>query len=329
MIKPAVALALALFVSAVAQNLGDGRQRSARTEKGAEDVIDENCQRQLEHSYFNYSTRLVAEERHTLSRGEVSTLDVEGSRNGGVSISGWDQPDVLVSACKFASAEDESTAQSLLKMLTVSTEGGRIRAVEPEGITDRKTSWSIQFTIFVPRDLPIEASVHNGGLSLRNLNGNVTGRSLNGGISLNESGSYQSLIKLRATNGGISLTDVQGRVTATTTNGGISLTRGSGEVKLESQNGGITVQLPEGGWVGETLEATSQNGGMIVRVPQGFSSGIEAETSAHSRLDCRLPECPQMQVESGREPKRIQLGGPAAVVHLSTRNGVLQIAPPK
>jgi DUF4097 and DUF4098 domain-containing protein YvlB len=153
----------------------------------------------------------------------------------------------------------------------------------------------------------------------------VNGRSQNGGISISKSGSLQSLIELHSVNGGVSLSDVEGKVTARSTNGGISLLRGSGEVKLESQNGGITVRLPEGNWAGELLEARSQNGGLILQVPEGFNSGIEAETSAHSRLDCRLPECPQNRTESEREPKRVQLGGQSPVVHVSTRNGSLQI----
>ena len=113
------------------------------------------------------------------------------------------------------------------------------------------------------------------------------------------------------------------------TNGGIDLVRGSGEVKLESQNGGIVVRLPEGSWAGELLEARSQNGGLILHVPEGFNSGIEAETSAHSRIDCRLPGCPQQDRSESeqREPKRVQLGGPSPVVHVSTRNGSLQIVP--
>jgi hypothetical protein len=101
-------------------------------------------------------------------------------------------------------------------------------------------------------------------------------------------------------------------------------------VKVTSQNGGIVIRLPEGGWTGEALEARSENGGLILHVPQGFSSGIEAETSAHSRLDCRLADCPQFQTESAqRGPKRVQLGGPSPTVRVSTRNGSLQILPTK
>ena len=323
--KMALALTFGFLVSAVAYNPMDAFQKKAEREKTDEEFVTEDCQKQYEHSFTNSAVRQVAEERLTLSRGAVQVLDVEGSRNGGVSIRGWDQPDILIRACKLASADDDATAQAILKQLTISTEGGKVRAHEPDGGSDRRSSWTVQFSIFVPRDLAIEASVHNGGLSLGNLAGKVTGRSLNGGISISKSGSTQSAIDLHSVNGGVSLKDVQGKINVRSTNGGINLVRGSGEVKLESQNGGITVRLPEGGWMGELLEARSQNGGLILQVPDGFSSGIEAETSANSRLDCRLPDCPQSRGESEREPKRVQLGGPSPVVHVSTRNGSLQI----
>jgi DUF4097 and DUF4098 domain-containing protein YvlB len=325
--KLAVALTFTFLISAVAYNPIDAFQKKAEREK-TDDFINGDCQKQFENSFTNYAARQVAEERQTLPRAAVQVLDVEGSRNGGVSIRGWDQPDILIRACKLASADDDATAQAILKQLTISTEGGKVRASQPEG-SDRRSSWTVQFHIFVPRDLAIQASVHNGGLSLTNLVGKVTGRSQNGGISLTNSGSTLEQIELFSTNGGVSLRDVEGKVSAHSTNGGINLVRGSGEVKLDSQNGGINVRLPEGGWMGELLEARSQNGGLILQVPEGFNSGIEAETSSNSRLDCRLPQCPQIRNESEREPKRVQLGGSSPLVHVSTRNGSLQITSAK
>jgi hypothetical protein len=324
-----LAFVLAILMSAMAYAPIDASQRTTEREKSIEDYLEQDCQKMYEHSYSNHAARLVAEERQTLSRAAVSLLDVEGSRNGGVSIRGWDQPDILIKVCKLASADDEATAQAILNQLIISTDGGKVRSREPERVADKKFSWTVQFSIFVPRDLAIQASVHNGGLSLHNLVGKVNGRSQNGGISISKSGGTESAIELYAINGGVSLKNVAGKVNARTDNGGISLSGGSGEVKLDSRNGGITVKLPEGSWAGELLEARSQNGGLTLHVPEGFSSGIEAETSAHSRLECRLPECPQYRGQTEREPKRVQLGALSPVVRVSTRNGSLQIVPAK
>ena len=339
----AVVMAVAFLVATFAQTPSRAGQRPARPAREAnraepgqrardsrdidvEEDFTENCQRLYEYAMTNYSSRQVAEDVQTLSRAAVQVLDVEGSRNGGVSIRGWDKPDIMVKACKMAAADDDATVQALLSQLTISTEGGKIRAREPENFkTNGRASWVVQFLIFVPHDLSIEASVHNGGLALSKLTGPVNGRSQNGGIAISRSGSFIYTIELHAVNGGIALSDVDGKINAHTSNGGISMSRSGGEVKLESQNGGITLRLPDGGWVGQSLEARTQNGGLILQVPAGFSSGIEAETSAHSRIDCRLPDCPQdLAAESEGRPKRVQLGA-TPVVHVSTRNGSLQI----
>jgi hypothetical protein len=324
----AAVLSFLFLVSAVAQVAGSAsqRQRERDREDSIEYALEGDCQRNYNYMNSEYSARAVSEDRQTISRGAVAVLDVQGSRNGGVSIRGWDRADIVVKACKFAAADDEATAQALLNQITVSTEGGRVRAIEPTERPSGRGSWVVQFSIFVPRDLQIEASVHNGGLALSNLTGKVTGRAQNGGISISRSGGVESPIELYTQNGGISLNDVEGRVNAKSANGGISLTGGRGDVKLISQNGGITIKLPEGSWAGESLEARSENGGLVLRVPQGFSSGIEAETSRHARIDCRLADCPQYQAEGDRGPNRVQIGG-SPIVRVSSRNGSLQIVP--
>jgi DUF4097 and DUF4098 domain-containing protein YvlB len=137
----------------------------------------------------------------------------------------------------------------------------------------------------------------------------------------------ENVIDLFAQNGGIALSNVEGKINARTSNGGISLSGSKGDVKLESQNGGIVINLPEGDWSGESLQAHSNNGGLILKVPQGFGSGIEAETSRHSTLDCRLPECNQGQRDLNENRKHVRIGGASPTVRVSTNNGTLQIVP--
>ena len=302
-------------------------QKKAAGENSVEGELDEDCQRLYDNSHFDQPFKLIAEEKRTLSRSAVNAINVEGSVNGGVSIRGWDQQDILVKACKLASAQSKEEAQGLLDQISISTEGGKIFSRGPDPSTRGRQTWVVQFLIFVPRDLTVEASVHNGGLSLKNLAGRVNARSQNGGISLNGSGGMENVIDLYAQNGGIALNDITGKINARTANGGITLSRGSGDVKLESQNGGIVIHLPETAWSGESLEAHSNNGGMILQVPQGFGSGIEAETSRNATLDCRLPECRQGQQDSDDSRRHVRLGGGAAVVRVSTNNGTLQIMP--
>jgi hypothetical protein len=302
-------------------------QRKSARDKSIEGEGNEDCQRLYDHSHFDQPVKLIAEEKQTLSRASVNAINVEGSTNGGVSIRGWDQQEILVKACKLASGESKEEVQSLLDQVSISTEGGKIFSRGPDGSTRGRQTWVVQFFIYVPRDLTVEASVHNGGLSLKNLTGRVNARSQNGGIAINNSGGMENVIDLFAQNGGIALSNVEGKINARTSNGGISLSGSKGDVKLESQNGGIVINLPEGDWSGESLQAHSNNGGLILKVPQGFGSGIEAETSRHSTLDCRLPECNQGQRDLNENRKHVRIGGASPTVRVSTNNGTLQIVP--
>ena len=341
--KVTVVFAIVLLALVAVQASHNSSQRKAKEKGSVEKNYDEDCEQMFSHSMTNLAARLVGQEEKTLSRSEVSVLNVEGSPNGGVSIKGWDKSDILIRACKMVGAETQEEAQALLNQLTISAENGRVRVQSPDkNALGHRQNWVVQFRIYVPRDLAVEASVHNGGLALSNLAGKINGRSLNGGIAISQSGG-DDLIELYATNGGISLKDVEGKVNAKSANGGISLndvegkvnaksanggismSGGKGEVRLHSQNGGLVVRLPEGQWAGETLEAHSDNGGVTLEVPQGFGSGIEAETSAHTRLECNLPECNQSQRDlDDNRPKRVQIGG-TPIVHVSSRNGGLRI----
>ena len=118
--------------------------------------------------------------------------------------------------------------------------------------------------------------------------------------------------------------DVEGKVNAHSTNGGINLVRGSGEVKLESQNGGIVVRLPEGGWAGELLEARSQNGGLILQVPEGFNSGIEAELPPTRASTAVCLNARRIELNLIANQSACSLAA-SPLVHVSTRNGSLQI----
>jgi hypothetical protein len=323
-----IALTIALLTSVAAQ-AGNSPQKKSQKESSFDRYEEEDCQQMQRYSMTDLPARLVAQEEKRIARASVQALDVEGSRNGGVSIKGWDQPDILVRACKLAAAETKEQAQALLDQLIISTDNGKVRSAIPsKELAGGRQSWVVQFRIYVPRDLAVEASAHNGGLSFANLTGKITGRSQNGGISLVKSGSAGEVAELYAVNGGISLDDVEGNAHVQTDNGGISLSGGKGAIKLQSKNGGITIRLTEGQWSGETLEAHSDNGGLTLEAPPGFSSGIEAETSKHTRLDCLLPECNQSHRDLDDSRNRVQIGG-QPVVHVSTRNGSLRIVQSK
>jgi DUF4097 and DUF4098 domain-containing protein YvlB len=106
-----------------------------------------------------------------------------------------------------------------------------------------RSSHEVRYHVLVPKGLAVQFETVNGGVRLRNLEGQVTASTTNGGV----------------TGQGLS-----GSVKASTTNGGVQIEMASvtGDVELETTNGGIRLQLPRDAKA--NLEANCTNGGISV-----------------------------------------------------------------
>jgi DUF4097 and DUF4098 domain-containing protein YvlB len=174
-------------------------------------------------------------------------LSVDGGQNGGVSFHGWDRDEVKIIALIQANAMDENEAAAVAKQITVSTDGGRIRAEGPS--FQRRGWWSVSYEIYAPRHSNLEAVTRNGGVSAESLEGDLD---------------------FQATNGGISIHDLAGDVRGETTNGGVNASlsgtswRGKG-LDLRTTNGGVSLTIPR--VYNARLETSTSNGGMQIDFP--------------------------------------------------------------
>jgi hypothetical protein len=217
----------------------------------------------------------------TLSaRGGPITID--GGRNGGVRVHGWDRNEVRVFARVQARAQSEERAREIAEDVTIAT-SGTIEARGPN--TRRREWWSVTFEAFVPNrsDLDLETlnggiridgvhgrirfDVTNGGVALVGLGGDVQGRTTNGGIRLSLGGTTWDGVgvDVRATNGGIVLTVPEGysaRLETGTTNGGLQF---DFPVTVQGRlNRRVEMDLGNGG---APIKAVTVNGGVVVRRP--------------------------------------------------------------
>ena len=115
-------------------------------------------------------------------------------------------------------------------------------------------------------------------------------------------------------------------ITAEAHNGPISFKGGSGVVKLDAQNGPITVKLDGDSWLGGSLDAHSHNGPMSVKVPNDYRSGVVVESDGRGHVSCHAEACRQARRTWDDEtPRRIELGSGPTVVRLSTVNGPVSV----
>src|SRR5882672_465233 len=75
----------------------------------------------------------------------LSTLNVDGRQNGGISIKGANRSDILVRAMVQTQADTDSEAKSTAAQVIVHTSAGTVMADGPSA-----KGWSVSYEIFVP-----------------------------------------------------------------------------------------------------------------------------------------------------------------------------------
>jgi hypothetical protein len=170
-------------------------------------------------------------------------IEVDGARNGGISVKGENRSDVLVRACVQAWGSTDEAARSLASSIKINT-SGVIRA------TGSEDNWSVSYDIRVPRNTSLNLKAHNGGLAIKSVDGSMD---------------------LSTMNGGISVSDAAGDVRGRTTNGGVSVSlvgngwKGSG-LDLQTTNGGVQLSIPSS--FAANVEAGTVNGGFSSDIPE-------------------------------------------------------------
>ncbi len=157
------------------------------------------------------------------------------------------------------------------------------RAIEADGPDMRRQEgWAVSYRVFVPYETDLEIDTHNGG---------------------------------------ITITDVTGRIRFEALNGGVTVSGLAGDVEGHTTNGGLEVDLDGSSWQGEGLDVKTTNGGVVISVPDNYSAEFETGTvNGQVSLDRPL-------TVSGRLTGRIRatLGSGGPTVRAVTTNGGVRV----
>lgn len=196
-----------------------------------------------------YNDRLVGncEIREQTLAMSGAPIAIDGRTNGGVSVKGWDQNQVLVRARVQTGAPTAEEAQSLARQIRIETGSSKIFASGPE--SRRDYHWDVSYEVFVPRRADLSVETQNGGIAIAEVNGKID---------------------FTAVNGGVVLKRVGGAVRGSTTNGGLVIElngdRWDGEsLDVSTTNGGVIMSLPEN--YSANLQAGTVNGSVNVDFP--------------------------------------------------------------
>lgn len=198
-------------------------------------------------SRWHEDREVVCEVRPIAVQPGDRRLDVDGRRNGGVRVTGWDRDSLAVFALVQVRARSTEEANAVARGIRVATDG-RIRTEGTPSQGDR-FGYSVSYHVFAPRRMNVLARTHNGGISVEGITGEID---------------------VAAHNGSLSLQDVGGDVRGLTMNGAIRLSlsgaRWNGRgVELRTTNGGVTLDIPER--YNARLETSTVNGGFNIDFP--------------------------------------------------------------
>jgi hypothetical protein len=168
-----------------------------------------------------------------------STMTVDASPNGGITVEGTSRGDILVRARVVATAATEEEARAIAARVQVVATADRVDSDGPRDL-GRREGWHVSYRLSVPTQTPLS---------------------------------------LRSTNGGITVEAVNSRVVLRTTNGGVKLSRMGGDVEGRTTNGGIDVDLDGSSWQGTGLEVETTNGGVHLSIPAQYNAHLETGTT--------------------------------------------------
>lgn len=126
-------------------------------------------------------------------------------------------------------------------------------------------------------------------------------------------------IDVRASNGGVAMRNLTGRVTAHATTGGISVAQSSGKYKISTDSGGITLDRVSG-----LVDANSRDGAIAFKIAGAGWPSIEATAADGARILCTLKGCEDAMAAGGN---RLRLGEGVPDVRLSSVGGSIWIGP--
>ena len=135
-------------------------------------------------------------------------------------------------------------------------------------------------------------------------------------------------VRLKAHNGGISISSVDGNLEFETTNGGVHLDNVSGDVKGRTVNGGVNVALTGNTWRGNGLDVQTSNGGVHLTMPDNYAANFEAGT-VNGGFSSDVAGLSTEKDERGRSrATRVatSINGGGAPIRVTTTNGGIHIS---
>ena len=337
-----VFLALASSVSA--------QDRDPRIHRVVRAIVEEHAQRQQgqDRRGGNEQTERMTRTVRIGSSGELDLSNVSGD----ITITRGGGNEATIDIVKTARGRTDDEAREALQLVQVDimerSNRAEVKTRYPEGDDPRwrnrrNVNVNVSFTVTAPAGTRIRASSVSGGVSAKDIKGELTFNSVSGGIHIANGG---RVAKATSVSGGVEIvdTDTDALLEVSSVSGTVTLRRMAARaIEIGSVSGGVVLEDVEASRVeaqtvsgdvrfsgplakGGRYELSSHSGGVSVGISGG--SGFELEATSFSgsvRSDFPFNTSGS---ERGRRGRSLQgvYGDGSAVLELSTFSGSIVVA---
>lgn len=233
----------------------------------------------------------------TLDRAGIETLAVQ-TINGAVTYTGAAQNEITIHADKVVKAPDQASAEAFARQVAIRLEpqAGVLRIYADYPSPPRHVEVQVSFTLHGPHTMNLDAQSTNGHVTVTGVEGMVTAKS---------------------TNGEVQVEAITGQLEAKSVNGGIqanrlTLTEAS---QFVSQNGSLLINVEQGQ---APITVTTVNGGIRLALPPIYEGQLDARTQ-NGNVHTDFPLSVTQRARN-RLVGQIGVGG-EALLKLQSQNG--------
>jgi hypothetical protein len=242
--------------------------------------------------------------------------------DGGIDVTTWDKPEVLVVVEK--QAENAESAKAIKVKFEQSGDRITVEVEKPEAFEGIgfNVSRSASLKLTVPRQTDLDAKSGDGGISLAGVSGRLNVRSGDGGI---KGTGLEGDINVHTGDGGINLDGVKGRVDLLTGDGGVNVTGTLACVRARTGDGGVVVRAGAGSRTDEDWEITTGDGALLVELPAGFAAEVDAHSGDGGITVDGLTVAGARTDREDRDELRGTLGAGGRALRLRTGDGSIRL----
>lgn len=243
----------------------------------------------------------------------VSRIKIDNP-NGSVDVQAGDVQEIEIQTAVYVDKVDEAEAQSIADQSTIEHTNGSALEISAKGKeytggfpNKRKPRMNLVITVpsshkadyelelrngkvgasQVPVISEFKAHTTNGAISLSGIDGNVTADTTNGAIDVSQIGRNAAI---NTTNGAVTASGVQGKLSIDTTNGAVTVDNVKGDLDVDTLNGKITVHEAAAGVI-----ADATNGAIsIVTTTVGGDYELDNMTSS---IELRIPSAANAEIK--------------------------------